>query len=285
MSLSKQYTADFYCFTKAGKRSSPHFHTFLKNHVGRHGPSLELEKGDKDQYQIRSISSNTAGTIFMAVFGRCRYGETPEQANEHTDESDVSLLPGHGLVEKNHFLFYPDLNLLVFQRNGSASTPVKLQRYLNLPQYQQITLEPVLTRDSYKRLEEGGPMKKLEVSILRPTLEPAPGEEFIGDAIKMFKTAEAGSMKVTLSADRGRTLSESLRVPLATLARQGRTRVARAYLEEENEVEVVDLIAERIRESFEVPLQANGRPLALDVFRGLARAKQARASDLRAFFG
>lgn len=282
----KRYAVDFFCVTKNGNRRTTFLREVLERYSGGHAPAIELEQGVDEKYQIRSIQASRTGKVYAAVFGRCRYGETPEQTSEDGVESDVELKPGHGLVEKNHFLFFTDLNLVVYQRNGSGSSSAKFQRYLNRPAYINVSMEPVLTQDSYERLLQGGGLKKVELSIARPHLQPDSGEQLIQEAIALFGTTDAGRLKITLSADRNRTLSETLRTPIAVLAKLDRTRVARVHLEGENEaVEVIDLIGDRIRGTITVPLEQNGRPTAASVFRALAEVKDAKREDLRAFFG
>lgn len=285
-STDRKYTADFYCLTQNGNRKNTFLKDFLTSHIGGHGPAVNLEKGDTEKYQIRSIELTKCGKIFKAVFGRCKYGETPEQTSTDGNESDVQLKPDHGLVQKNHFLYFAELNLIVYQRNSSGSRYSKLQRYFNIPNFLGINLEPVLTGDSYTRIMKGGALKKIEVSILKPTFPLDSGEQFIQEAINIFKTSDAGSVKVSVSADRGKKLSEVMRSSVTTLARFGRTRIARVHLWDDNdEMEVVDLIGDRIKQPFSAPLGLNGRPTAQDVYTGLAKAKDDRSKDLEAFFG
>ena len=251
----RTFTAEFLVYTKDEARNSMFLHTILLGNEGKNTAAVELEPGDKEKYQIRSISKNAAGTVFKAVFGRCRFGETPEQTTIEGVESDVQLLPGHGLVEKNYFLFFPETNLIVYQRTSSGSSSAKLQRYLNRPQYFGVNLEPILTKNSYERLLNGGGIKKVELSISKPYFSSQDqSDKFIGEAVEMLGSSNANRLKITLSAERNKTLSETLRTPVATLAKFGRTRVARVHMEGENDTpEVIDLIGDRIKATFTVP--------------------------------
>lgn len=280
---TKQFTADFFCFCKNNDRKHSFLSDYLNKYVGGHGPAIELEDGSKEKYQIRSIQAPTNRKVFKAVFGRCRYGETPEQASETGEDSDVHLKPGHGLVDKNHFLFYPDLNLVVFQRNGNASRYTHMQRYFNRPTYKGYLLEPVLTQDSYQRLADGGEIKKVELSLLKPAFLLENGDAFLEEIVNIFGTAGAERMKISVSADRDRSLLETLRTSVPKLARLGRARVARVVLKEDNEI--IDLIADRISQPMQVALGENGRPLPASIFEALAAAKDERKADLKVFFG
>lgn len=280
---TRQYTADFFCFARNEDRSHKFLLNYLTKYLNGHAPAIELEDKAEEKYQIRSITATKNLNVFMAVFGRCRYNQTPEQTTEHGDDSDVELKPGHGLVEKNHFLYFADSNLVVFQRNGNASRYTHLQRYLNRPTYAGNLLIPVLTRDSYQRLEEGGEIKKAEISLFKPKYTFAPEEKFAGEIINLFGTAGAESMKITITAKRDRALLEVLRTDIPKLARIGRARIARIVMKEDNEI--IDLIADRISQPMQVELGENGRPLPRSVFEALATAKDQRSTDLETFFG
>ncbi|WP_284214946.1 hypothetical protein [Comamonas jiangduensis] len=104
----KSMTAEFYAMHALNNNDFSTLFDLLKSNNNSHAPSIALEnKSDgtesDEKYQIRSIASNKSETVFMAVFGRCRFNEVLEQASEESDDKEVSLLPGHGLVEKNHF--------------------------------------------------------------------------------------------------------------------------------------------------------------------------------------
>lgn len=278
----RTYTADFFCMEQDAVSKTTVLTDLLKANVGQHAPAQHIN-GDKDvKYQIRNIHANNAGTIYRAVFGKLRHDGTPEQASEDGDDSDVELKPGNGLVEKSHFLFFSDLNLLVFQRNKNAGRESHFQNYLNIPVYQGLALVPILSRDSYTRLSEGGEIKRLEISLKNPASVLAQEDALLKDCVDMFANSNAGRMKLTLSANIGGTLKEEVKQAALKLAKFGRTRIARATLAADNEI--IDLILDRVVKTFEVPLQPNGRPIPVDIFAGLAKAKDECAEELKAFF-
>ena len=164
---TKNFKVDFYVVTLDGNRKNTAMRDLLRS-AGKGGytPALPFEEGDKERYQIKSIQRIGSSHVYRGVFGRCRFGETPEQADVHGGEADVELKPGHGLVEKNHFLFYSDRNLLVYQRNASGSHYSRFQRYLNLGQQDGVVLlEPILTTDAYSRLLGGADARSIDISF------------------------------------------------------------------------------------------------------------------------
>lgn len=278
----RTYTADFFCIEQHDVTKTAVLSDLLKANVGKHAPAHSIN-GEKDvKYQIRSVAANGAKTIYRAVFGKLRHDGTPEQASEDGDDSDVVLKPGHGLVEKSHFLFFSELNLLVFQRNSHAGRESHFQNYLNTPTYKELALVPILTRDSYTRLLEGGAVKRLEISLKRPAFVLAEEDALLKDCVDMFANSNAGRMKLVFSANFGETLKEGVKEAALKLAKFGRTRVARATLAADNEI--IDLILDRVVKTFEVDLQPNGRPDPSAIFAGLAKAKDDCATELKAFF-
>ncbi len=281
----RDYTADFYCFEEDNNRNSTALRDLLLMYHNRHAPAYSINDDALIKYQIRSISSNQNQTVFKAVFGKLRHDGAPEQASENSpEESDIELLPGHGLVEKNHLLFFSDINLVVFQRNRNAGSKSHLQAYLNKPSYAKRVLVPVLTRDAYTRLMQGGPIKKVEFSLRRPAFSPDPEDELLRNFVNVFTDSEATRLKITLSASVGGSLLDNVKEAIVSLAKFGRTGVARATMVDDNEI--IDLMLDRVVHRFQVDLLPNGRrPDAQSMFTGLAGAKDACSRDLSAYFG
>lgn len=292
----KQMTAEFYAMHVFNSEDFSVLFKLLSDNNNGHAPSIALEKNkdksDSDEkYQIRSISSNSAGTVFMAVFGRCRYNENLEQASAESEDKEVKLLPGYGLVEKNHFLFFKENNLIVYQKNGNGSNIAKLQRYLTMVTEKNIALEAVLKEDSYTKLLESGPLKKIEISIVPPPFAEIEEEHWLYEAIDAFKSDNAKRIKLVLSAEKDKTLSEHYKTKLTDLTRAGWTKIARATVKEEDKSdaskikdEIIDLILNRVKKDFSVPVGENKKIDPKDIWRGLAGAKDECNSQLKTYF-
>lgn len=292
----KTMIAEFYAMHVFNEKDFNLLFDLLNNFKNKHAPSISLEKKDNgeeadEKYQIRSISSNKKGDVFKAVFGRCRYNENLEQASENSDDKEVELLPGHGLVEKNHFLFFKENNLIVYQKNGNGSGIAKLQRYLILVAKKNIALEAVLKEDSYTKLMNSGPIKKLELSILPPPFLEVEEEHSLYEAIKLFKSDNAKRVKIILTAEKGGSISDDYRKPMVDLTRAGLTKVARAVVEKEEidgnssiRDEIIDLIMNRVKASFTVEVEDGKRADPRLIWQGLAGAKDECNSQLKAYF-
>ena len=282
---SKRYKVDFFVVTLGGSRKQVKVRSFLGSaENGRTAPQA-LVDGEDEEHMIRSLVPLNNGTAYKGVFGRCRYNETPVQGNREGKERDVKLLPGHGLVEKNHFLYFAETNLLIYQRNNSGSHSSKFQHYLNksIQADKMFLLEPILSHDAYSRMLNGGAIKWLELSFQLPK------DASLFENLDFKKAAEFGSESNAVSAKLrltvGRTekrLAERFKNGLAEIAKTDIAKVARVKLEDFDEP--IDLIAERIVETIEVDIAENGRPDPDDVFRKLQAAKDKRAQALNAFF-
>lgn len=279
---TRKYKVDFYHVEQVDVDNTNCVRTLLSTHVNGHAPAHCIDNNANVQFQIRDIApASKEANIYKGVFGRLRHNETPEQASINGADADVQLLPGHGLVEKNHFLFFSELNLIVFQRNAHAGRNSHLQAYLNSPQYAHISLTQILTTDSYSKLTNGGDLKKVEISLRKPAATLYQEDSFLSPLIAQFQGHKPGHMKVVFSAEKGGSLPSMLKDALVKLASFGRTRVARAVLVDDT---LVDLLLDKVVGSFTANVQVNGRTLPSDMYAGLASAKDQCADDLETFF-
>jgi hypothetical protein len=283
-SRTKQFKIDFYTIRSPLTQRNPL--TSLLSASENITEALNLNSEDSEKFQIRSIVSIADGMAYKAVFGRSRYGETPQQGAEDGSEEDVQLKPGHGLVEKNHFIFFPDRNLVIYQRNSSGSHYSKFQRYIErAAAAQDVTLEPILTRDSYERLLNNDvDARSVDISFLPPRDPSLYQGTSAKQAIELLNSFGGARARIMVSAGRGEeSLLSSAKTAAVLLAKAGLARVARVKIE--GEIQPIDLIADRIVETETIPLEDNGRPTPENIYNALDRAKDRRLTDINAFFG
>lgn len=282
---SKTFKVDFYAVTVDGNRVNAIMEDLLKTAPSKdYTEALSLDNGAEEKFQIRSIVSTRNGRVYKGVFGRCRYGEKPVQGTEDGKEADVDLKPGHGLVEKNHFLFYAGRNMIVYQRNSSGSHISRFQRYINQATSRNVLFEPILTRDSYARLMHGPEVREIDVSFQQPKDSSLYQDMFTQDAVKLVKKVGGVNARIRISVGRtNRRLVGKIKDAAVVLAKSGLAKVARVKLEAESEP--IDLIADRIVSSISVQLLDNGRPDPEAIYAGLAQAESDRSADLKTFFG
>jgi len=285
MPKHRTYKVHFFVCTHQDDRT----HSLIRNLFDEAEESFLDAKclsGDADEHhQVRSIVRSAKGRVIKGVFGKWRNNVMPEQANAEGKEADVRLRPGYGLVEKNFFVYYTDQNLLLYQRNASGSHPSKFQAYFSQLAGSPIGLEPILTRDSYQRVLNGGEPKWVEISVQPPKDPDFYGDEWTSDAMRLLNGAGAHLARIRMSASRAGDahLLGRIKDAVVDVARSGRARVARIRLEEDNEP--IDLIADRIIESITVELNEKGRPNPDDIFAAIAALRDKRKDDLKTFFG
>jgi hypothetical protein len=280
---TKSFKVDFYATGSDGDRTSPDFAELLARAVDGRTEALALDS-EEDRYQVRSIIPSAKGAVVLGVFGRCRFGEQPVQGTMDGQESDVELAPGHGLIQKNHFMFVSALNLLVYQRNVDGSHISRFQSYVRHATGRPVELEPLLTRDSYRKLLEGGEAKWVDFSFSKPK-DPSMYEGMATKkAVELVNEMGGLNARIRVSVGRSdQTLVNQLKDAIVMMARSGQAKVARVKLEELEAP--VDLIAERIVETATVPVQENGRPSSRDIYAALQEARTQRGDDIRTFFG
>ena len=281
---TKTFRVDFFVVTSDQEREHDLMRELLSD--GRkYTDALELNPGDDEKYQVRSIVSLSKGKSFKAVLGQCRFREKPIQGTADGREEDVELKPGHGLVEKNHFLFFAERNLLVYQRNSSGSPYSRFQRYAGRAVEGNIAFEPILTKDSYQRLlDSSANARRVELSF-QPPKDPSLYQDlWMQEAINLVNEVGGVSARSTISVGRtNRTLVSRIKDAAVMLARGGLAKVARVQIEDEQEP--IDLIADRVIGSITVPLQQNGRPNSEDIYAALEEAQHSRSKDIKHFFG
>lgn len=280
----RQFRVDFYCITSKGKRKHAVLTDFLKTVVPNGcTDALSLEGGD-EKHQLRSVRRLPGGRVIKAVFGRCRYNEVLTQGDETGAETDVALMPGHGLVEKNHLLFVASQNLLVYQRNSNGSHHSKLQAYLNALLGEALILEPILQRDAYKKLIEGGEVKRFEISFVAPADASLYENILTSQATALLKEcgATAGHIKMSVGR-RNATMQHWIKDAVNSLARSGLSTVARVKLDDVEHP--IDLIADRLVKSGEVSSGPDGKVTPDAYFTALEAARTDASEALKTFFG
>lgn len=281
---TKSFKVDFYAVLIDGKRHRVSVRDLLLAAAENgHSDAYSLEEDSDEKFQLRSVVVTKNQSVIRGVFGRCRYNEKPVQGTDDGNEADVELLPNHGLVQKNHFLFYPDRNLFVYQRNSAGSHYAKLQHFLNVATEKPVLLEPILTRDSYARILGGKGAKTAEFSFIKPADVSLYKGTSLGDAMSVASTANSATTKVKLSVGRtGGILSLGTINGIIDMARNGRARVARVTLHEDSQP--IDLIADRIAYTITVNMNSN-RPDPEHMYACLADAESKKRDDIKAFFG
>ena len=122
--------------------------------------------------EIRHLKQLNDGT-FTGIFVKIRLTDIPTAGCAGGDEWDIELGDDEGIFEKSFFQFYPEFEILLFQRNkncGSASQLGELLNYIFVNEYKAVEFNPVLQKDVWEQLMDGDVrLRKVNLKVARPT--------------------------------------------------------------------------------------------------------------------
>lgn len=284
MAGTRTIKVDFFCATHRNQKRHELIDNLFDQINERHcTEAIPLEDNSDELFQFRNVARIGRARIVTAVFGRNRLGEKLTQGDHTGEEEDVELRPGYGLVEKNHLLFVPSRNLIVWQRHASGSHHSKLQAYINRMVRSPVILEPILTPDAYHRLIQGGALKSFELSLTPPA-----DAAFYRDVLSqhaMQLVHECGAIRANIKLSVGRSgirMPEWIKEALGSWARSGLARVAKAKVEDEETP--IDLVGSRLVHSVSVPLGADKKVSPRAVYSALETARTERRAELDRYF-
>lgn len=286
---TKTYAVGFFQGAHGDKDTKVTIGDVLKQWAESKSPVVDYAS---HSYRLKNLEVRPR--FIQGEFAKLRKKDIPKIGSNTSDsESQIPLDDEQGLVEKNHFLFYPKRNLLVFQSNRDASTHNMFGTYITEATDETTIFNAVLKLDSAKRLIGGGVKpKEVEVSFAVPQgSEVRKGKKrFTNEMISAMAGAGGMSMSARISLGRGSRSSTSyltmdVKDALVELTSIMDTSVARLKIENEEGIEdTVDLIADRIKDTIKVSM--TGRyPVTRDIFEKLRECTRGNDEDLKAVLG
>lgn len=235
-------------------------------------------------FEVRDLRAHNSGTVYQGVFATIR-DDAPHIREALGGERVIPLQQDEGILEKNHFLYYRDQSVLVYQVNQRASHPTRFEFYLSTlaGAGHSVSLDDMLTRDAWEKLNNGI-VKEFDVTFDAPrdpnAYDPA---DFTSENLRVIERSGAGSMRVVLKASRGRQgLLEWVKHTLHQLKQDRQVRKLQVKLD--GETTPIDLFADVIREKITVAM--DGRyPNSQRTFEALEAAKQRAQAAIDAHFG
>lgn len=207
-------------------------------------------------FEVRRLRLEPNGQCYRGVFAKIRQGEIPHAGAPGGLERELELAEDEGLVEKNFFYYVRDRRLLLYQKNGQASTAARFARYLSLCCGETVSFNPVLQPNPLRRLLRGEVHARvIRMTLARPTNpEMIPADAWNQDILGVLQGAGGVGMSLEIrgngrSQDRGqRYLYDRIKTAVAELLDLGPLRSACISIEDEGgaEVGVIDLIKDRL---------------------------------------
>lgn len=234
-------------------------------------------------FEIRDYVRHNRGAVCQGVFATIR-DDAPHIREAQGSERAILLGNDEGILEKNHFIYYANQSVLVYQINMRASHPTRLESYLQTMagMGHAVTLDDMLTRDAWEKLRHGV-VKQFDVTFDYPR-DPANYNptDFSAENMRIMQAAEAARVRVVLKATHGGGISRWARTTARELKRDPQVR--RLSVKLEGEDSPIDLFTEVIKDKITVPIQ-NGYPISNDTFQELEAAKRRAQASIDEHLG
>ncbi|WP_124094497.1 DUF6731 family protein [Burkholderia gladioli] len=227
--------------------------------------------------------------IYRGELKRYANDDLPHAGVPNGPERELEMDPHELTIERNHFIYYQQRKLIVWQENRRAGPVSALARYISSCLNTTIAFYPVMTREAtINLLLQNHRPKALEFKVARP-LNPALYQN-AGDTNHVMSLLAGldgltGSFRISANARgvRGRVLEAARALALGReLVASGQASAVR--LEVEDMDHPIDLLADRLKSS--VTVETVGRyPVPEDIYVGLAGVKDDFEPELLGIFG
>lgn len=245
------------------------------------GQTYPHVSGSSVAYELRDFTSLNNGSVFTGVLAVLR-DDAPNIRDGQGNERPITMQPGDRLIEKNHFVFYKERQLLAWQVNARASHVSRFEQYLSTAAGAIVGFDDIISAASFKRISEGV-VKKLEVRIAAPK-NPAliPSTDWTSRAFQMMSGVGATSIKIDVSTRTGKGLMDGVKQVIHQLKDSAEAESIKVKLAGDSEP--VDLVADSIRGKVSVNM-VGLYPDPIDMFAQLQHLKDAKKGELDEFFG
>ena len=232
-------------------------------------------------YELRNFTSHNSGVVFTGVLAVLR-DDAPNIRDDQGVERPIDLQPGERLIEKNHFMFFKERQLLVWQVNTRASHISRFENYLHAASGLVLGFDDIITAASFKRISEGT-VKKLEVRIAAPkNPDLIPSDDWTAQAMDMMRGVGATSIKIDVSTRTKKGLMPAVKDVIDRLKDSAEAESIKVKLADESEP--IDLVADSIKGKVTVNM-LGVYPDPADMFTQLQQLKDAKKGDLDDYFG
>ncbi|WP_200253947.1 DUF6731 family protein [Thiococcus pfennigii] len=205
-------------------------------------------------FEIRRLI--LSGKRYFGEFIKLRRDQIPLAGAPGGSERDLELEEQEGLLEKNFFSYYPDHELLLFHKNGHASSASRLAWYLSKFSEPRVVFDSILQPDPLRRLMRGDlNPRSLEIRFAPPSnADFFPAETWNRKILEILNGSAGISMHLHIRGDgksrdpTRRFLSKDMKRAVAELCELGALKKAQVTLEEQDTEELIplDLIHDRM---------------------------------------
>lgn len=230
--MIKSYTV---YFTKSvvGKDGKKRLNNLLSDGILIHKsnfPAISIT--ENDQYQIRDLK--LTGTSWTGVFGKLR-DDAPHVIDQNNNESELDLIDGQKLIEKCHFLFKQNVNILVWQTNRSAGSLNRFQIYLSQLFDEMVSLPMIMNQEGLDRILAGD-LYEISFHYDRPNaLFTGKRPKWSKEIFNMLNDVRAAHGKFELRAERNSSLGQKAKTMVQTIFGMSETDKIRVRLTDDSD--------------------------------------------------
>lgn len=233
---------------------------------------------DDHQFQLRDFERIGHSQVWRGVFGRLR-DDAPNVVNALGQESVIPLQPTDRLLEKCHFIYFANHDVLVWQVNNDVAYISKFYAYLSAMLNLTVAMNSIFGTNALQRVIAGS-VKSIECKVATPRVPLTAVPNYSQPMFDLMNSVHGSSIKVNISAGRG-TLTGQIRRMISWAVQNPETKMLRAKIE--GEEDPIDLLADRISDNIRINLYGH-YPNPVDVFNGLDQAFTDNRQELAPFF-
>lgn len=243
------------------------------------GPTnLQTQAIEAREYQVRDFVKIPNSQVWTGVFGR-RRDDAPHKIDNADQESSLNLQPTDRLLEKCHFIYRADKDILIWQVNSDVGYISRFAIYLGLLLNLPCSIDPITGTNGLQRALSGQ-IKTLECKVARPQIQPTSAPVWDHKTFDLLKHVSGTNIKIKVSAGRG-TLGGYVKNVIQHLNNDPFTKTLKIQLEGDDEP--IDLMLDRV--SGRITVQLNGHyPNKPDVLAELEQVFTNNLAELQPYF-
>ncbi|MCL6166204.1 MULTISPECIES: DUF6731 family protein [Acinetobacter calcoaceticus/baumannii complex] len=229
-----------------------------KNFIDR----KEVKGFTREIYRLEKFSPNQ----WIGQFRKYRTDQLPAYATFGEDEIELELKENQGIIERNTFIYYIDMNILVWQYDAHANHPERFADFLSVSFGSKVEVAPILTKNAISKLMKGGvEALKFDLSVARPTAPSLyDSNSFTKGLFSLMSNSGSDlfnlSGGIDLRSKEHDTLTTQFKSGLASLVESGAAKKAKVVIEDEGKREILDLITDRVKASRQIETLAKSIP-------------------------
>lgn len=230
------------------------------------------------EFQVRDFTRIGTTHVWKGVFGRLR-DDAPNLVNAHGHEAAIPLHPNDRLLEKSHFLYFSNHDILVWQVNTDVGYISRFTLYLGELLNMFVQVNAAVGANALERVIQGT-VKNIECKVATPRIPLGNVPNYSQAMFDLMNGVHGSTIKVNISAGRG-TLGGNVRRLIQWAVQNPDTKTLKAKIVDE--VEPIDLLVDRITDTIHVDLDGH-YPNPVDVYAALDQAFTNNRQELAPYF-